>query len=311
MADEYAMLEGTPYSRYAIPVEYPPSRSYNSRWGYSHPRIEVLDEWFRQHTPAYHALLADMRRHVAALRDVPLEFDEQRLPEPAWFGVPYSPFDAVALYTILTQARPKCYLEIGSGATTCFAHRAIRDAGLATSIISIDPEPRAKIDEICDEIIREGLETCDVAIFDQLEANDIVFFDGSHRSFPNSDVTVFMVDVLPRLKPGVIVHIHDIMLPWDYPQSFLNWYWNEQYLLAVYMMGNKYRLDPLFPTHFVCHDAEFDAALAEPFIDFGDRNDAWRGGGAMWFTHIGAPEPELRHGGMRGLMQRAAKVVFG
>lgn len=57
------------------------------------------------------------------------------------------------------------YLEIGSGITTCFTYRAIRDSGLSTQIVSIDPEPRANIDAICNSVIRNGLETCDPDIF--------------------------------------------------------------------------------------------------------------------------------------------------
>jgi len=100
----------------------------------------------------------------------------------------------------------------------------------------------------------------------------------------NSDVTVFFIDILPRLKPGVIVHIHDIMLPYDYPDSFKHLYWNEQYMLAVYMMGHMGRLVPLAPTAFICRDTEFAAELREPMIDLGPYNDGWLGGGAMWFT---------------------------
>ena len=286
MSDEYQILEGTRYSKYAIPLEYLPSRDFRPRWGYAQPRIQALDDWFRGHRLAYHSFLAEMRGHVGRLQDIPLTFDPQLLPTPAWFEVPYAPFDAVALYAMIHKHKPARFLEIGSGISTCFAYRAIRDCGLSTEIISIDPLPRAEIDSICNLTIREALECCDLAIFDGLRPGDIVFFDGSHRSFMNSDVTVFMIDVLPRLAPGVLVHIHDIMLPWDYPDLFKNWYWNEQYLLAVYMMGNKDRIEPLFPTAFVCRDPEFEDFFSTPLLDFAERNDGWRGGGAMWFTHL-------------------------
>ncbi len=85
----------------------------------------------------------------------------------------------------------------------------------------------------------EGLETCDLARFDQLQPGDILFLDCSHRVFMNSDVTVFMIDVLPRLRPGVPVHVHDIVLPWDYPDMFTNWYWSEAYILAAYLIGAR------------------------------------------------------------------------
>lgn len=282
---KYVQLEGTPYSQFAVPIEYLPSRDLQPRWGYSKPRIQMLDDWFRSHSESYRKLLADMRSVGADLGAIAQDFDEKALPNPAWFGVPYSPFDAVALCTLIQRYRPARYLEIGSGISTCFAHHAIKRQNLATAIISIDPEPRAQIDAICDQVIRKGLETYDLAVFETLEPGDIVFFDGSHRSFMNSDVTVFMIDVLPRLKPGVVVHIHDVSLPWDYDHMFTNWYWNEQYLLAIYLMGNREKIDLVFPTAFVCRDAEFNDFFSLPILDFGARNDAWRGGGAMWFTH--------------------------
>jgi predicted O-methyltransferase YrrM len=281
----YEVLEGTPHSRYAVPVDYKPSRDFSPRWGYARPRIKILDDWFRSYEADYNEFLSSMRKRAPHLSRIPLEFSEANLPEPAWAGAPYCPFDAVALYTILFEGKPKRYLEIGSGVSTCFAHKAIVDSGSSTQIISIDPEPRAKIDAICDTVIRDGLETCDLALFDNLEAGDVLFFDGSHRSFMNSDVSVFFIDVLPRIKPGVIVHIHDVALPWDYDPFFKNWYWNETYLLAVYMMGNMHRIRPIAPTAFLCRDELFAAHFQAPILDLGMYNDGWRGGGAMWFTH--------------------------
>jgi predicted O-methyltransferase YrrM len=278
------VLPRTPFSRFAMPLEHRPSRDLTPRWGASCPPIRQLEDWFRAHAAAYHALIREIRVSARALKGILVEFDPARPTEPAWHGVPYAPFDAAVLYTMIRTYRPAIYLEIGSGITTCFAHRAIRDSGLSTRIISIDPEPRARIDSICNSVIRAGLEVCDLEVFSRLQANDIVFFDGSHRSFMNSDVTVFFIDVLPSLKPGVIVHIHDVMLPYDYPDWAKNWYWNEQYMLAVYLMGHMPRLAPLAPTAFICSDPEFAAELREPMIDLGPYNDGWLGGGAMWFT---------------------------
>jgi len=133
--------------------------------------------------------------------------------------------------------------------------------------------------------VREGLETCDIALFDRLQPGDIVFLDGSHRVFMNSDVTVFMIDVLPRLKPGVLVHVHDIALPWDYPDMFVDWYWSETYILAAYLIGARDRVRPVFPTAWVCRNPQFDAWFARPLVDLGGGNAAWRDGGSMWFTH--------------------------
>ena len=279
------LLPGTPYSRYALPLDYTPSRRFEPRWGYSRPVIQVLHDWFASYREAYRRILDELTGNREWLARVPHQFDTVRLPEPAWLGVPLAPFDSAAIYTMVRRFRPKRYFEIGSGISTCFAVKAIRDHGLGSEVISIDPEPRAAIDRICNRIIRDGLETCDPALFDQLEPGDILFFDGSHRSFMNSDVTVFMIDVLPRLKPGVVVHVHDINLPYDYPDSFKHWYWNEQYMLAVYMMNARDRIDPIFPTAFVCRDPDFDTWFRDPLVDLGPDNAGWRGGGSMWFTH--------------------------
>jgi hypothetical protein len=102
----------------------------------------------------------------------------------------------------------------------------------------------------------------------------------------NSDVTVFFIDVLPRLKPGVIVHLHDILLPWDYPDSFKQWYWNEQYMLAVYMMNARDRLNPLLPTAWISRSQEFVSFFRTPLLDLGSpaANESWKHGGSMWFT---------------------------
>jgi hypothetical protein len=84
----------------------------------------------------------------------------------------------------------------------------------------------------------------------------------------------------------VIVHLHDVALPWDYDHMFKPWYWNETYLLAVYLMGNMHRINPIAPTAFICRDAAFEHMLSKPLLDIGSENGGWRGGGAMWFTHL-------------------------
>jgi hypothetical protein len=79
------------------------------------------------------------------------------------------------------------------------------------------------------------------------EPGSILFFDGSHRSFPGSDVTLFFLELLPALPPGVIVHIHDIFLPGDYPAAVASRYWSEQYLLATWLLGGGRGFEILLP----------------------------------------------------------------
>lgn len=279
-------LPAGPYAQYALPIEYPPSRDLQPRWGNTRGVIAPLAAWMGRHDEDYRRILGAIRARAPQLQRINRDFEPALLPEPAWCGVPYAAFNSAALYTLIGESRPKLYLEIGSGVTTAFAHRSIRDHGLSTRIVSIDPEPRAAIDGICDEVVRAGLETADLSVFDALEPGDILFLDGSHRVFMNSDVTVFMIDVLPRVKPGVLIHVHDIQLPWDYPDMFTHWYWSEAYILAAYFLGGLDRVKPVLPTAWICRSPQFeDWFAAGPPVDLGPQNDAWRGGGAMWFTH--------------------------
>ena len=116
------------------------------------------------------------------------------------------------------------------------ASRAIRSGDLPTMISSIDPHPHAAIDALCQRKIRAPLEDWEVAVFDELGPGDILFFDGSHQVFMNSDVTVFFLQIIPRLKSGVMVHVHDIFLPADYPPDWNQSLFAEQYLLAATML---------------------------------------------------------------------------
>jgi predicted O-methyltransferase YrrM len=150
--------------------------------------------------------------------------------------------------------QPARYVEIGSGISTMFTFRAKKDYRLSTKIISIDPEPRYEIGSICDQIIRSPLEKSDLEIFDELGTKDMVFVDSTHRCFTNSDVTVFFLDVLPRLKPGVVVHFHDIFLPNDYPPAWANRFYSEQYLLAVLLLAGSDRIQVLLPNTFIGYD---------------------------------------------------------
>lgn len=150
--------------------------------------------------------------------------------------------DALSLMWAATRAKAT-YMEVGSGNSTLFAKAALEVFESGTSIVSIDPQPRVGIDRLCDEVIREPLENIDLTLFDRLEPGDTLFVDNSHRSFMNSDVTAFMLDVLPRLKPGVLVGIHDIFLPFDYLSHWSNRAYNEQYLLGCYLVANPQYLE--------------------------------------------------------------------
>ena len=121
-----------------------------------------------------------------------------------------------------------------------------------------------------------------MSLFDDLAAGDIVFFDGSHRVFTNSDVTVFFLEVLPRLAPGVLVQVHDIYLPDDYPPALRERYYSEQYLLAAYLLGARGRVEIMLPNAFVTRDAEL-STMVERQWDTEALRSLERHGASFWF----------------------------
>jgi hypothetical protein len=147
-------------------------------------------------------------------QQIPFEGKKQSI-EPCWNNGYFPSLDAISLYSYLVMHKPRWYVEVGSGNSTKFAARAIRDHKLETKIISIDPYPRAEIDSICSNIFRCRLEDMNLDFFSELTNSDILFIDNSHRSFQNSDVTVFFTEILPELPSGILYGLHDICLPYD------------------------------------------------------------------------------------------------
>ncbi len=221
----------------------------------AHPELTALMEGGRDR---YAALIDEIGETIADYDDIPV-FGTYEMRQPLWLNGWFPPLDGMVLTQMLKRGNPARFIEIGSGISTKFAKRAVETYGLRTHMTSIDPQPRNQIDEMVDVVIRSPLEDCDLSIFDALEAGDILFLDSSHRSFQGSDVTVFFMEILPRVKPGVIVHVHDIYLPYDYISGHLSRLWNEQYLLATALLFGPDRFEILFP----CWFAHQDPALRE------------------------------------------------
>lgn len=217
-----------------------------------HPELNILIGAGRAR---YRDFITDLGDMASDFAGVPLGGDYAK-PEPFWLNAWFPALDGMALTGMLRRENPVRFLEIGSGVSTKFARRAVTTYGLRTRLTSIDPQPRNEVDALCDEVIRQPLERCDPALFQALEPGDILFLDSSHRSFQGSDVTVFFLEILPRLKPGVIVHIHDIYLPDDYISGHVWRLWNEQYLLATALLFGPQAFEILFPCWYVGRDPD-------------------------------------------------------
>jgi hypothetical protein len=239
----------------------------------------ILERFLRDepHIDEVFATIAALKPFFAA---IPAEGADDATPN---WGNPWLPAgDAAVIYGLIASRRPRLYLEVGSGNSTKFARRAIVDHGLDTQIISIDPEPRADIDLLCSAVIRAPVEKLNLdKVAGWLQPSDVVFIDNSHRSFPNSDVTVCCLELTAALPDGVAYGFHDIFLPFDYPAAFVDRFYNEQYLLAMYLLGGADGDRIIAPTYAatrgLCSGTAFAAMLDVPTIPL-----SARAGGALW-----------------------------
>lgn len=230
-----------------------------SRYGHgrpAHPRLQAMFERARED---YRALLRSFAGFREPLARIPAEKRDQR--SPYWRNQWLPPLDGIALYCLLAQCNPRLYLEVGSGNSTKFARRAIQDHGLQTQIVSIDPRPRTEINDLCDRVIRRPLQGVDAGVFQELRAGDVLFLDDSHVLLTNSDVCVAFLEVLPELPPGVLVQVHDVFLPYDYPPRWAHRYFSEQYVLAFALLEEASRMQVLLPNAFVSNDLGLNAEL--------------------------------------------------
>jgi hypothetical protein len=169
--------------------------------------------------------------------------------------------DARAAYGIPAARRPKRIVEIGSGNSTKFIRRAIRDFSLPTQLTSIDPAPRAEIDQLCNTVIRSSVLDVDLKIFDQLQEGDILFHDGSHLTFNGTDTVRLFLEILPRLKPGVLIHLHDICLPYEYVAGYDGRGYSEQYMLATLMLASRL-YEVVLPVAYLARSGTFDGGVS-------------------------------------------------
>lgn len=159
----------------------------------------------------------------------------------------YEEGDADFWYNIIRLRKPKRIIEIGSGHSTKIARLAIEknkeeNKDYHCEHICIEPYEMPWLEKLNIDIVRKKVEEIDVTFFQTLTANDILFVDSSHIIRPQGDVLYVFLEILPVLNTGVIVHVHDIFTPNDYPADWFFRYgllWNEQYLLEAFLTHNQ------------------------------------------------------------------------
>lgn len=182
------------------------------------------------------------------------------------YGPGYTAVDARFLYYMLRDLKPRRYVEVGSGLSTFYCSlankRNARD-GAPISITCIEPHPYAALKTLEEvEVHQREVQDVEASEFDQLEADDVLFIDSSHTVKIDGDVPYLYLEILPRLRKGVIVHIHDIPFPYNVPYPPQLWifgqqwpsFWNEAMLLQA----------------FLCYNETYEIFLSAPLLRYFD-----------------------------------------
>ncbi|MGZ4811352.1 MAG: class I SAM-dependent methyltransferase [Terriglobales bacterium] len=186
--------------------------------------------------------LLEELRYADEVRQFPL--DGNHKASFCYFNGMFGPGDAEVLYSVIRHFKPKRMVEIGSGCSTFLAKAALdrnRALGYQAEHICIEPYGAPWLEKLGVKVIRDLVENLDLALFEQLGANDILFIDSSHVVRTGGDVQFEYLEIVPRLQPGVLVHVHDIFLPFEYPMVFsrdMKLFWTEQYLVQAFLAFN-------------------------------------------------------------------------
>lgn len=194
------------------------------------------------------AIAETVGNYVEELRDVPQDHPPGKL-DYCWNNPMWNNTDALVQYGLVRDRKPQRVVEIGCGWSSLLLKRALERNQTRCDVMQVEPYPNPALFELLPSdwhLTRAPLQRAPFSIFESLQAGDICFYDGSHCSKAASDVNWFFFEILPRLAPGVIIHIHDIFIPDDYPDLWIfdrGQTWNEQYLLQAFLMNNRdYRI---------------------------------------------------------------------
>jgi hypothetical protein len=196
--------------------------------------------------------------------------------------------DSEYLYNFIRHFKPKQILEVGCGQSTLMAQLAINankreDASYKCKHICVEPFEQPWLESIDVTVHRTKIEELDAAIVEGLAANDILFIDSSHVIRPQGDVVYEYLNMIGRTQPGVLIHVHDIFTPRDYPATWVlrdRKLWNEQYLLEAFLCFNR-SFKVIGALNWLRHNHADRLASACPVLSL-------KGGepGSFWFTRV-------------------------
>ena len=185
---------------------------------------------------------------------------------------------AAATHCILRHFKPRHVIEIGSGNSSLVISKALslnaQNSEKEAKYTIVDPYPQQKIEKglsALTQLIKDRVEVLDVTFFDQLGNNDVLFIDSGHVVRIGGDVNYLILDVLPRLASGVIIHFHDIGLPYDYPKVYatnpkFRVFWTEAYLLQAFLCFNS-QFEILLAMNYLMSERQEEFRAAFPLYD--------------------------------------------
>jgi hypothetical protein len=227
------------------------------------------------------------------LLSIPMEKEE--IGSAAYHNDAFEPGDAETLYNMVRHFKPRRFIEIGCGQSTLFALLAenrnrLENPKHTCRHICVEPYETPWLEKTGVEVIRERIEKLDVSIIEELEENDILFIDSSHVLRTQGDVVHEYLLLLALLRPGVLIHVHDIFTPRDYPQAWIledRRLWNEQYILEAFLSFND-SFEILAMMNYLAHEHLGALEKACPILV----REPWRQPGSFWFRRC-VPAPQI------------------
>jgi hypothetical protein len=210
---------------------------------WSIPSIPVNIDWRVDHQ---FEVAREIAAYIPELADIPEQANSGS--KFYWANNFWNSADALVQYGLLRSRKPRLLIEVGCGFSSVLAECALRrnqeESNASTEVILIEPYPGEILGDVPRDwrIVGNILQRCPVELFERLGPGDVLFYDGSHCCKTASDVNWFFFRILPRLRPGVLIHLHDIFFPNDYPREWLFdrlQAWNEQYVLQAFLMNNS------------------------------------------------------------------------
>lgn len=191
--------------------------------------------------------------------------------------------DAEMYASMILDHQPDQIIEIGSGYSTRVARQAITFGNLTTTLRVVDPEPRVDILDVADSAVLRRVEDTEPSEL-ALTERSLLFIDSSHICRPRGDLPYLFCQILPTVPKGVVVHVHDVFIPYDYPSIYDRWLWNEQYLVMC-LLANSAKFAVMAGAYFLCKQHEdVMRSVISPSISATTNTLC---GGSLWFRAIG------------------------